>query len=161
MLKKKICMLGAFGVGKTSMVSRFVHSVFSEDYLSTIGVKIDKKEVDLKPDPVSLVLWDLQGQDAYQSVRTSYLRGSAGIIYVMDGTRPETYDVALALREKTREAVGPLPSVLALNKADLEGVWARPVKIDWPSGDTFSTSAKTGTGVEDLFLHLALEMIDR
>lgn len=159
MLQKKICMLGAFAVGKTSMVSRFVHSVFSEEYLSSIGVKVDKKRVDLGTEQLSIILWDLQGQDDYQSVRTSYLRGAAGLIFVVDGTRPETHDVAEALREKVENAIGTLPCVLAVNKVDLTDIWQRPELIDWPAEDVFDTSAKTGAGVEELFLHLALKTI--
>ncbi|HET7777303.1 MAG TPA: EutP/PduV family microcompartment system protein, partial [Rudaea sp.] len=63
MLQKKICLLGAFGVGKTSLTQRFVSSIFSDKYLTTVGVKIDKKAVDVGATPVSLVIWDIAGED--------------------------------------------------------------------------------------------------
>src|ERR1700737_1110144 len=87
-LQKKICMLGGFWVGKTSLVKRFVASVFSETYLTTVGVKIDKKTVDLSDRIVNLILWDLAGEDDISSLRMSYLRGSAGYVRVPDGARP-------------------------------------------------------------------------
>ena len=86
-IQKKICMLGAFSVGKTSLVKRYVASVFSETYLTTVGVKIDKKTVDLAGRVVNLILWDLAGEDDIASLRMSYLRGSAGYVLVADGTR--------------------------------------------------------------------------
>src|SRR5215211_7084781 len=91
-VQKKICMLGGFSVGKTSLVKRFVESVFSETYLTTVGVKIDKKTVDLGERAVNLILWDVAGEDDISAVRMSYyyLRGCAGYVLVADGTRPST-----------------------------------------------------------------------
>ena len=80
MIRKKICMIGAFAVGKTSLVRRFVQSIFDEKYLTTVGVKIDKKVVEVDGRQIMLMLWDLEGQDVYHSVRTSYLRGAAGYL---------------------------------------------------------------------------------
>jgi len=99
-LQKKICMLGGFSVGKTSLVKRYVESVFSETYLTTVGVKIDKKTVDLSDRIVNLILWDLAGEDDISSLRMSYLRGSAGYVLVADGTRPSTLEVALSQRRR-------------------------------------------------------------
>jgi GTPase SAR1 family protein len=76
-LQKKICMLGGFSVGKTSLVKRYVESVFSETYLTTVGVKIDKKIVDLGERVVNLILWDVAGEDDISTFKMSYLRGSA------------------------------------------------------------------------------------
>ena len=87
MLQKKICMLGGFGVGKTSLVSRFVSSMFSDKYLTTVGVKVDKKTVPIDSGEMTLMLWDIYGQDEFQTVRDSYLRGASGYLLVADGTR--------------------------------------------------------------------------
>src|ERR1041385_1285654 len=92
-IQRKICMLGGFGVGKTSLVKRYVESIFSETYLTTVGVKIDKKTVDLSDLIVNLILWDVAGEDDISSLRMSYLRGSAGYVLVADGTRPSTLEV--------------------------------------------------------------------
>ena len=107
MIQKKICLLGGFGVGKTSLVSRYVHSIFSDKYLTTVGVKIDKKSVTLDGTVVDLVIWDIYGQDDYQKVRMSYLRGAAGYLLVADGTRRSTLDTALALHDSAQATQAP------------------------------------------------------
>jgi small GTP-binding protein len=158
-LQKKICMLGGFSVGKTSLVKRFVESVFSETYLTTVGVKIDKKPVELSDRIVNLILWDLAGEDDISSLRMSYLRGSAGYVLVADGTRPSTLEVALSLRQRVEAEFGPLPFVLLLNKNDLREQWAirdEDVEDLQQSGWWVqSTSARTGEGVENAFTALA------
>jgi hypothetical protein len=158
-LQKKICMLGGFSVGKTSLVKRFVESVFSETYLTTVGVKIDKKTVDLPNRIVNLILWDLAGEDDISSLRMSYLRGSAGYVLVADGTRPSTIEVALALRQRVEADFGPLPFVLLLNKNDLKEEWAvrdeEAEALRQSGWWVRSTSARTGEGVDDAFGTLA------
>jgi len=158
-LQKKICMLGAFSVGKTSLVKSFVESVFSETYLTTVGVKIDKKTVELSNRIVNLILWDLAGEDDISSLRMSYLRGSAGYLLVADGTRPSTLEVALSLRQRVEVEFGPLPFVLLLNKNDLREQWAiRDDEVEGLRGSGWwvqSTSARTGEGVDDAFKALA------
>ncbi|MGH7711275.1 MAG: Rab family GTPase [Gemmatimonadaceae bacterium] len=159
MLQKKICMVGVFGTGKTCLVRRYVHSIFSDKYLGTVGVKIDRKEVDTNGQPVVLLLWDLEGRDGHRDISTSYLRGAHGIIYVVDGTRRETFDQTFEIREIVRGAVGDVPSVLALNKVDLVDAW----KLDAAAEESAAgedwhklrTSAKTGEGVELAFQWLA------
>jgi small GTP-binding protein len=163
MIQKKICMLGATGVGKTSLVSRFVSSIFSDTYLTTIGVKVDKKVVDVEGVDVTLMLWDIYGEDEFQSVRGSYLRGASGYLLVADGTRQATLDTARELKKRSEAVVGNAPFVLALNKADLadqwrvddKGLW-RIAEEGWP---IVRTSAKTGAGVEDAFLKLAKKVV--
>ena len=106
MIQKKICMLGTFAVGKTSLVARYVHSMFSEDYQTTVGVKIDRKLVDLDDQQLTLMLWDLHGDDEFQRMRVSYLRGAAGYLLVCDGTRRSTFDHALGPAEDHRRPTG-------------------------------------------------------
>jgi small GTP-binding protein len=158
-LQKKICMLGGFSVGKTSLVKRFVESIFSETYLTTVGVKIDKKTVTLADRSVTLILWDLAGEDDIASLRMSYLRGSAGYALVVDGTRPATLEVALSLRRRVEADFGPLPFVLLLNKRDLKEQWAiREEEVEGLQRDGWwvrETSARSGEGVEDAFRALA------
>ncbi len=162
MMQKKICMLGAFAVGKTSLVARFVRSVFADRYLTTVGVKVDKKIVTIEGDEVTLMLWDLYGQDDFQSVRTSYLRGASGYLLVADGTRHQTVEVARSLQKTAQGVLGSVPFVFVLNKSDLEAEWQvderallRIAEQGWP---IIRTSAKTGAGVEDAFLRLARDM---
>src|SRR5690242_16343174 len=122
-LQKKICMLGSFGVGKTSLVRRFVESVFSETYLTTVGVKIDKKIVALGDRTMTLILWDVAGEDDISPLKMSYVRGAAGYVLVADGTRQPTLDVALSIRQRIEAEYGALPFVLLLNKSDLREQW--------------------------------------
>lgn len=162
-MQKKMCLLGGFGVGKTSLVSQFVHSIFSDQYLTTVGVKIDKKSVETDNGGVELLVWDLYGHDDFQKLRTSYLRGSSGFLLVADGTRQATLDTAVELQRMATDAVGPVPFVLAVNKADLSADW----QIDQSALDALAargwkvlhTSAKTGEGVEQAFARLAHDML--
>lgn len=161
-LQKKICMLGGFSVGKTSLVKRYVESVFSETYLTTVGVKIDKKAVNLSDRIVNLILWDVAGEDDISSLRMSYLRGSAGYVLVADGTRPSTLEVALSLRRRVEADLGALPFVLLLNKDDLKEQWAiRDAEVEELRTNGWwvrSSSARTGDGVEDAFKDLAVRV---
>jgi small GTP-binding protein len=159
MIQKKICMLGATGVGKTSLVSQFVLSMFSDTYFTTIGVKVDKKTVALDGEDCTLMLWDIYGEDEFQTVRTSYLKGAAGYLLVADGTRQGTLDAARDLQQKAVAVIGDAPFILVLNKADLADRWRvddralwRMAEDGWP---VVKTSAKTGAGVEEAFLKLA------
>ncbi len=159
MIQKKICMVGVFGTGKTSLVQQYVHSIFSVKYHSTVGVKIDRKTLDVSGTQVSLVLWDLAGKDAEQDIPPSYLRGSHGVLYVVDGTRRETFEQLPQLQALVREAAGTVPSLVALNKADLTSEWrlsaADESGLKAQGWEVLRTSAKTGNAVEDAFSWLA------
>jgi small GTP-binding protein len=162
MLQKKICMLGGFAVGKTSLVSRFVTSMFSDTYLTTVGVKIDKKTFAVDSKEVTLMLWDIYGQDDFQTVRDSYLRGASGYLLVADGTRHATLETAAALQRKAESVIGRVPFLLLLNKADLDREWQVDeqalVDLVDRGWSVVKTSAKTGRGVEDAFTKLARQM---
>ncbi len=164
MIQKKICMLGTFAVGKTSLVARFVKSIFSEKYHTTVGVKIDKKSVTLGEQELALVLWDIHGEDEFQKIRQSYLRGTAGYLLVADGTRRATLETAQALQENVEAIVGKVPFILLLNKCDLTAEWEiEPAAIEalTASGWTvLETSAKTGQGVEEAFTTLARKLLE-
>jgi len=163
MLQKKVCLLGSFAVGKTSLVSRFVRSIFSEAYHTTVGVKVDDKVVRVGEQELRLVLWDLHGEDQFQRLRSTYLRGAAGLLFVADGTRPRTLETAASLRDDATTAVGSVPHLLLLNKADLTDAWA----VDAAGEATLRergwrvlrTSAKDGSGVEEAFAWLARELV--
>ncbi|HEY3382529.1 MAG TPA: Rab family GTPase [Vicinamibacterales bacterium] len=163
MIQKKVCLIGAFAVGKTSLVARYVRSVFSDKYLTTVGVKIERKSVSVADLEVRLILWDLHGEDEFQKVRTSYMRGSSGIILVADGTRRETLDKAILLHGEVRAAVGEVPCVLALNKCDLVHEWeldeAAAARVQAQGWTVVNTSAKTGTGVEEMFAVMVRRML--
>ena len=163
MLKKKVCMLGAFAVGKTSLVRRYVHSLFSEKYHTTIGVKVDKKTVVLNDSTVDLILWDIHGEDDFQAVRASYLRGASGCLIVVDGTRGYTLDVAHDLVKRCRKTIGNAPMIYVLNKSDLMDRWeisaAQQSDLEKQGAVVIRTSAKDGSGVEPAFTRLVEMML--
>jgi len=163
MIQKKICMLGAFAVGKTSLVARFVESIFSEKYLTTVGVKISRKALQVGNQEWNLILWDLAGEDEFLQLRPSYLRGSSGYLLVVDGTRRATLDTAVSMQQRAAKAVGNVPFVVLFNKSDLENEWEigndafeELSRRGWP---WLKTSAKTGGGVEEAFRVLIAKML--
>jgi hypothetical protein len=164
MIQKKVCMLGGFAVGKTSLVARFVSSIFSEKYLSTVGVKIDKKVVSVDGRDTMLLLWDIYGQDDFQTVQPAQLRGMAGYLLVVDGTRRATLDTARLLHEKAKTVAGDVPFVVVINKSDLASSWEiddvaffKLVEQGWR---IVKTSAKTGDGIEHAFESLTRAMLN-
>ena len=163
MLRKKICMLGSFAVGKTSLVRRYVESIYSDAYHTTVGVKIDKKTVQVGPREVNLVLWDLYGEDDFQKMKWSYVRGSSGYLLIADGTRRLTVQKAMELEEAVRREIGSLPFIFVLNKADLSSTWEIDSNLEselsakgW---HILRASAKTGENVEAAFLKLTEKML--
>jgi small GTP-binding protein len=165
MLKKKICMLGAFATGKTSLMVQFVHSIFTDKYYTTIGVKIDKKKLTIGTQDVNLVLWDLAGEDEFLQVHMSYLRGSSGYLLVADGTRPATLDTARSLQKRVEAAIGYVPFVLMLNKSDLTAGWELGEEaladLREKGWDIIITSARSGLGVEEAFVMLVKKILEK
>jgi hypothetical protein len=154
---RKVCMLGDFGVGKTSLVARFVRNTFSEKYLTTVGVKVDSKELALKSGPLKLVVWDIAGKSALDTLNQSYVRGASGLILVCDGTREPTLRAALYLLMQAKALLKDPAAVLLVNKLDLVERWelAPGTLADLrKTMPVFETSAKTGDGVEAAFAAL-------
>lgn len=163
MIKKKICLIGSFAVGKTSLTRRFVSDEFSDDYLTTLGVKIERRDVDLDGTTVGLMIWDLAGRDEFSRVQKSYLVGASGLLFVADGTRRETVEEMLEEVDSVRQALGnDVPAVVLLNKADLVEEWeldSAQVEELAESFTVFTTSALTGEHVDDAFTALSREML--
>jgi len=163
MLQKKICMLGSFAVGKTSLVRRFIESIYSDVYQTTVGVKVDKKNVQVNGADLTLMLWDIYGEDDYQKMRWTYLRGTHGYLLVADGTRKATIDKACSLEQRVREEIGVIPFVFVINKCDLSQDWevdsALEAQLTEKNWSLLRSSAKTGEGVEEAFALLARKMV--
>ncbi|QKQ74824.1 Rab family GTPase [Nostoc sp. TCL240-02] len=163
-IQKKICMIGAFATGKTSLVAMFVHSIFSEKYHTTVGVKIDKKTIDIQDKKLNLILWDIYGEDEFQELQMSYLRGSSGYLLVVDGTRYNTLQKAFDLQIKIEDAIGQVPFILVINKLDITDEWEiESAEIDdviQKGWTVIKTSAKHGIGVEEAFQTLAKKILD-
>jgi small GTP-binding protein len=163
MLQKKICMLGTTAVGKTSLVRRFVESIYSDDYHTTVGVKIDKKPVRVKEKDLDMVLWDIYGADEFQSMRMDYLTGMFGYLLVADGTRKSTINDALTIQESVAKDFAKVPFVFLLNKVDLKDEWeAGPdleAQLAARGWTVMRSSAKTGEAVEAAFHTLGEKML--
>ena len=162
-IHKKLCMIGDFAVGKTSLVRRFLTNVFSEDYITTVGVKIETRTVSIsETDAVKLVVWDIAGADKLDALRSNYLLGAAGFLLVADGTRRNTLESVFELKSTIESQVGTIPSRLVINKTDLRDNWEltrddyeKLAGLDIPFVET---SAKSGEHVETVFLDIAREL---
>ncbi|MGH1364530.1 MAG: Rab family GTPase [Calditrichia bacterium] len=167
LLQKKICMLGIFGVGKTSLTRRFVHDMFDDKYLSTIGVKVSQK---LLP-PVdagngeckqfNFMIWDIEGIENPSPAIRNYLIGSQGAIIICDLTREESIEAIPATIHLFHQTCPDGVVVLAGNKCDLLEDFTKPAKrlqeiADETNSSSYLTSAKNGQNVEQVFLQLGL-----
>lgn len=161
----KVCLLGTFAVGKTSLVRRFVTNVFDGTYQSTVGVTIQTKSLVLESGrSLKLVIWDLSGEARFERMRADYLRGASGFLVVADGTRIATLTTALELRDELLHRNGPLPHAGLVNKSDQDELWqvdpeyrdrlARDPQTPWRV-----TSARTGDQVEAAFRSLANQLM--
>jgi small GTP-binding protein len=166
-IKKKICLIGSFAVGKTSLIQRYVYDRFDEKYLTTIGVKISQKALPPITDPDggqviqhTFLIWDIAGLEKFDSVVTNYFRGAAGALIVADLTRDETIEHLSQLYDRF-SAISPDASAIVLgNKQDLfkedkQTLAALKAKAAEFKTELILTSAKTGDGVEQAFMGLS------
>ncbi len=163
-IKKKICLLGSYGVGKTSLVRRFVHNKFEAKYLSTIGVQISRKTLNTNSKNINLYIWDIANIEKFDSIVKNYIGGAHGAIIVSDLTRPSSLSDTNEFAEKFKNINPDGELILVGNKTDLEN----DIKISEEefrsnfvssSSDIFFTSAKSGENVEFLFQSLGLKLI--
>jgi small GTP-binding protein len=164
-IARKICLVGDFGVGKTSLISRFVDRQFSDQYLSTVGVKISRKMVEFAPDQsTQLLIWDIEGSTKFKGVAPSYLQGAKGAIVVGDVTRPETIENVPGHIESFTKINPQGVLVVALNKSDLVDTERLEQLLgycrNYPACvlNLFPTSAKSGDNVDQLFQTLTRSM---
>ncbi|MDV7137395.1 Rab family GTPase [Maribacter sp. TH_r10] len=159
---KKIVILGHFGVGKTSLIRRFVEDSFSDKYKVTIGVHITKKVVEVNADEsVSLIIWDLEGTDEVQMIRQAYLLGTHGVVFVFDVSRPSTFQNLNRDLEIVAQKTPDTPLIVVGNKKDLviNDELQILLKDNGIKAD-YLTSAKTGDSVNEMFTHLATLLND-
>lgn len=159
-VSKKIILVGNFGVGKTSLVKQFVYQKFSDEYLTTLGVRIDKKLVKVDNSEINLIIWDIAGETSRSKVPNSYYLGSHGVIYVVDLSRPATYqnlDEEITYLQKT---LPKAPIILVGNKKDLISEdELQKINDSLVKKIDVAASAKTGENVEELFSLLATQII--
>ncbi len=157
-VNKKIVLLGNEGVGKTSLVKRYVNSIFSDEYLTTIGIKISKKTVQIGEIEVNLMLWDIAGDMMNKTLYNNYLQGAHGIFLIADAIRPETYESIIIEKENhlSIDFKNTFTYVI-INKSDLisepQADYLKAFKYD------YLTSAKSGDNVEFAFQKMAEEIL--
>ena len=159
-LTKKIVLVGHFGVGKSSLIRRFVNNAFSDDYKVTIGVNIMKKEITIDQTIFSFVIWDVEGNESIEDIRASYLSGAAGFIYVVDATRKSTFVNINTDLDFLNKLYVDVPVVKVANKLDLiSPEQASSMFREKGIEINFFTSAKTGENVNNIFYDLGNKMI--
>ncbi len=163
MIQKKVCMLGGFAVGKTSLVRCFIDDVFSQSSRTTLGVKIDNKVVSINDTNISLTLWDIHEEDSYERVSPVYFRGIAGYLLLVDPTRPATLAHAVAMQKDVERVAGGVPFVLVKNKVDSKSNWRIAAndmgELENAAVAVAEVSAMTGEGVSAAFESLAQEFL--
>jgi small GTP-binding protein len=167
-ISRKICLVGDYSVGKTSLIRQFVDKQFSDEYLSTVGVKMSRKlvEVAQKAQEVQLIIWDIEGSNKFKGIASSYFQGAKGAVIVGDITRQETLD---HLTEHIQSFLAVNPKgyiVIALNKSDLiEAEYLEKLRKLYLFSDnasvlaTYFTSAKTGNNVDEIFQKLSQSLL--
>ena len=172
-LAKKICIVGEFSVGKTSLIRRYVLGLFSDDYKATLGVNwYNPSRQFLQPttgesQAMNLVLWDIEGGQQKSSMLNTYLIGAAGALMIADVTRPETIEALDHYYDLLESVIPGRPRVLALNKIDLmDGSPAMAQNLSLAQSKAkalglklVQTSAAKGNQVPELFGGLASEIL--
>ena len=163
-LRRKVCLLGAPGVGKTSLVRRFVEHEFDQDHESSIEVAIFKGTIEVGDISLEMMLWDPEGSEAWGQYNRSFISGASGLMFVVDGTKPRTLDHLLEAQIKGRGFIGARPAVLVINKVDLTGDFAL-TKAQLDAASTLNwhvvrASAKSGENVDEAFTKLAELMLE-
>jgi len=158
-LVRKICLLGSFAVGKTSLCQRFVNGVFNDNYQTTVGVNIVTRSVTVAEQQIKLVIWDIAGEMIAPELLANYLPGSQGCLLVADGSRAETLQDVEKLHHHLQQHNPDIVTSCLINKADLEQQWETPpswIKQRRQQGWAVQrSSALTGLGVEQGFSELA------
>ncbi len=162
---KKVCLLGDPAVGKTSLIKKYVYDVFDDTYITTIGTKVSKKEVQVTSNiKVTLLIWDVLGQDEYQFLHATYYQGSAAGLIVCDGTRQDTIAHVKKWVTNFRATVGNVPVIILVNKSDLLPPDFKNKELDDIAAEAKAkcifTSAKSGKNVEESFKALTQAIAD-
>lgn len=159
-VSKKIILLGSFCVGKTSLISRFIYKKFPIIYQTTLGVRIDKKTIEINDYTISMIIWDIGGEQTQLKVPESYFLGSSGAIYVFDLTRPNHFFQVKKDLDFIKEKLSDVPLILIGNKKDLlKEKELDELKENLPFEPFLYTSAKTGENVEDIFMEMGKRIL--
>lgn len=160
---KKICVLGDFAVGKTSMIRRYVLDEFDDRYITTLGTKITKKTLNIEARELTFQIWDIVGNIKFTKIQGQYYLGSDGAFIIFDVTRRDTFDNVTKWADMFLEVAKGAKLVFIANKIDLESTFDYKAMMKAAAksydADTFETSAKTGAQVEDAFKTLGTRIL--
>jgi small GTP-binding protein len=162
-VRVKVCLLGDKAVGKTSTIKRFVYKVFDDRYISTVGTNVEKKQVIIGPNAVSLMVWDILGEEGFDTLRSAYYSGAKGGIFVCDVTNKNSLDSIDKWVKALFAVSGEIPVIIFCNKWDLKSraINLEEVKLvaDRYNAPYLTTSAKTGESVDKGFHMLAQSIL--
>lgn len=160
MIAKKVLLVGNFGVGKTSLIRRFVENNFSEDYISTIGVRVSKKLVTYNSETIKLLIWDVAGTIGDEKVPKAYFLGANAAMFVFDVSREETYLNIEKHLTAIKELSGLKNIIVVGNKKDLLNTSELEIVKNTVSVNIdLITSAKEDENVENAFTLLTSESL--
>lgn len=162
MNRKKICVIGAAAVGKTTLIASYAGETRTPEYRSTLGVRITTAAVTAGQRLRELVIWDIKGETTFYRIPPVYFAGAQGCLLVADGTRSDTVQAALRLRDELRSSVGDVPHVLLINKLDLRDRWEvdeeRLSLLRRQAPEVYTCSARGGIAVQTAMEALARRM---
>ncbi|XP_029189134.2 uncharacterized protein [Acropora muricata] len=163
-LTYKILILGDSGVGKTCLIFRFIEDIFSDSYISTIGIDCRSRTVDLDGKRVRLQIWDTAGQERFRTLTSAYFRGAMGIVLVYDITTEDSFkNITQWLQNIDENASRNVCKILVGNKLDCEDereiAKFRGLSMSENAElEFFETSARTGEGVSEAFMAVARQI---
>ena len=163
----KILTAGEGGVGKTTLLHRFVEGQFSADTKMTIGVEFFLKETQIDGQQCTLQLWDFGGQERFRFLLESYVLGAKGALLMFDLTRPITLDNLEQWINIVRKSDPNLPVIFLGTKNDLteeimiNDDYAESVKEQFNLFEFLRISSKTGENVQEAFELLTKRILDR
>lgn len=167
MISKKVVLIGDFSTGKTSLIRRFVDNQFSDEYLSTLGVKISRKNIAIGESEIQNIIWDVEGGTENKPLNTTYLLGAHGVIIVADISRKSTIENLQMYIDIMQKVSLSIPIVIALNKSDLVEACEAQEQIKalraqyHTIGAINLSSAKSAEGVSTLFDSLSNFMLEQ
>jgi len=160
MIRKKILLIGDFGVGKSSLIKRYIDNEFSDKYKTTIGVKISKKTISIVDTKCEMLIWDIEGATPIKDIPKSYFKGASGAIFVCDVTRKETIGVLKHHIQSFLSVNNQARYVIAYNKADLLNNKELDTLVSTLTNYEFIVSAKQNLNVSLIFETLAKDMLN-